>query len=321
MALPPKPPDRDPGPAADRAADPADRETADLALPEPPAGWSRGAIAVTMLLIGLFVGIGLFAAWTVTPGPDEEALARPEGADVVVAGGRPSSWDPVAVSDGTSAQVLSQVFEGLTVLDARSRIQPALARAWQVEDGGRRLVFELREGLTFSDGTELRAEDVRRSWLRIIDPAAPSPLSSLLDGVVGAAAYARGEGSEQDVGLHAEGNTLTVELDSAASYFPAVAASATLAVVPPGIDGQALGPDEVGDGGFVASGAYVPVGQQADRIDLERNERYWSGPAPIGRDTIVTDDGGRSEVDNFEDGAVDWRRSVSSDASGIRYER
>ncbi len=305
----------------DRAAGPdSDPEQAGLTLSEPPPdGWSRGAIAVTALLIGLFVAVGLFAAWTVTPGPDEEALARPEGADVVVADGRPSSWDPAAISDGASAQVLGQVFEGLTVLDAGSRIQPALARSWQIEDDGRRLVFELRDGLAFSDGTELRAEDVRRSWLRVIDPAEPSPLSSLLDDVVGAAAYARGEGSEQDVGLHAEGRTLTVELASAASYFPAVAASPTLAVVPPGIDDQTRGPAE--DGGFVASGAYVPASQRSDTIELERNERYWAGPAPIERVTIVTDDGGRSEVDNFEDGAVDWTRIFASDASWIRYDR
>ena len=236
MSLTPDSPNRTPGPAADP-------EQADVALPEPAnEGRNRGAIAATVLLIGLFVAVGLFAAWTVTPGPDEEALARPEGADVVVADGRPSSWDPAAISDGTSAQVLGQVYEGLTVLDAQSRIRPALARSWAVEDEGRRLVFELREGLSFSDGAELRAEDVRRSWLRVIDPARPSPLSSLLDDVVGAAAYARGEGRPEDVGLRADGGTLTVELESAASYFPAVAASPTLAVVPPGIDEQAGGP-------------------------------------------------------------------------------
>ena len=69
----------------------------------------------------------------------------------------------------------------LTALDAESRLQPALARDWRVEADGLRLVFELREGLTFSDGSELDAEDVRRSWLRVIDPRSPSPLASLLD--------------------------------------------------------------------------------------------------------------------------------------------
>ncbi len=107
--------------------------------PEPPArGWTRGTIAGTALLVGIFIAIGLFAAWTVTPPPDEEALPRPGDTDVVLAGGTPLSWDPAAISDGISAQVLSQVFEGLTVLDAEAEVQPALAASWRVEDEGRR---------------------------------------------------------------------------------------------------------------------------------------------------------------------------------------
>ncbi|MGD8485786.1 MAG: peptide ABC transporter substrate-binding protein [Chloroflexota bacterium] len=288
-------------------------------LPDRPHGWSRRAIIGTALLVTLFISIGLFAAWTVTPRTDEEALPRPAGADIVLAGGTPLSWDPAAISDGTSAQVLSQLYEGLTVLDAGSRVQPALAESWQVEDDGLRLVFQLRDDLAFSDGSALTAEDVRRSWLRVIDPARPGPLASLLDDVAGASAYARGEGSAEAVGLQARGQTLTVNFEHPASFFPAVAAAPTLAVVPPGIDRQARGPGD--DSTFVGSGAYVPLDQELGRIRLARNERYWAGPAPIERVTVVTDDGGRSNVDVFEDEAVDWTRIAASDASWIRYDR
>ena len=50
----------------------------------------------------------------------------------------------------------------------------------------RRIVFHLRPDLTFSDGSPLRPSDVVRSWLRLIDPAAPSPLASLMLDVDGA---------------------------------------------------------------------------------------------------------------------------------------
>jgi ABC-type oligopeptide transport system substrate-binding subunit len=306
--------------------DPGERPDADerasvpsAAADEPRPGWNRRAVLGTGLIVALFVGIGLFAAWTVTPGPDEEALARPTGADIVLQGGAPLSWDPAAISDGLSAQMTTQVYEGLTALDEAARVQPALARSWRLEDGGQRLVFELRDGLRFSDGSELTADDVRRSWLRIIDPQRPSPLSSLLDDVVGAAAYARGEVGADGVGLTADGRTLQIDFERPASYFPAVAASPTLAVVPEVVDEQSRGPD---DGrAFVASGAYVPVAQGPDRVELERNERYWAGPAPTARITMVTDDGGRSNVDVFEDGAVDWTRIGGSDADWIRYDR
>lgn len=291
----------------------------DAAVDGDARGWSRRTVAGTALLITLFVAVGLFAAWTVTPGPDEEALARPAGADVVVSGGAPLSWDPAAIADGTSAQVLAQLYEGLTALDAESRLQPALARDWRVEADGMRMVFELREGLTFSDGSELDAEDVRRSWLRVIDPGSPSPLASLLDDVAGATAYARGEVDAEAVGLRADGRTLTVEFEHPAAYFPAMASSPTLAVVPPGVEAQARGPREGRT--FISSGAYVPLEQELGKVLLERNERYWAGPAPTARIAIITDDGGRSAVDVFEDEATDWTRVFPSDASWMRYDR
>ena len=286
---------------------------------EERSGWSRRAVIGTASLIALLVAVGLFAAFTVTPGPDQEALTRPAGAEVVVSGGTPLSWDPAAITDGVSAQVLSQLYEGLTVLDASSQVQPALAASWQVEEEGRRIVFGLRDGLTFSDGTPLTAEDVQRSWLRVIDPASPSPLSSLLDDVAGAAAYARGEGSVEDVGIHADGLALTIDFERPAAYFPAVAAVPSLAVVPTGILEQARGPE---DGvAFTASGAYIPVEQELGQIRLGGNAHYWAGTPPIDDVAIITDDGGRSQVDIFEDEAVDWTRISSLDASWIRYDR
>lgn len=273
----------------------------------------------TVLLLAIMVVAGLVAAFMVTPGPDEEALARPSDTDIVLTGGAPVSWDPAVISDSDSAQMLSQVFEGLTVLDVGSVVRPALAESWSLEDGGRRIVFTLRDGLTFSDGSPLDAQDVRRSWLRVIDPAGPSPLSSLLDDVAGAAAYARGEGRVEAVGIHAEGRTLSVEFERAASYFPAMAAVPSLAVVPESIDELARGPRE--GGAFPVSGAYVPIRQTASEVRLEANDAYWAGPPPTERITVVTDIEGRSEVDTFEDEAVDWTRISSADAAWIRYDQ
>lgn len=286
---------------------------------EAPRGWSRRSIAGTALLVAVFVAAGLFAAWTVTPSPDEEALPRPAGSDVVVAGGAPLSWDPAAIADGVSAQVLTQVYDGLTALDAGSTVRPALAASWRVEDDGRRIVFELRDDLAFSDGTPITAADVRRSWLRVIDPADPSPLSSLLDDVAGATAYARGEVGADAVGLAADGLSLTVDFEQPAAYFPAVAAVPTLAVVPPDLERSSRGPGE--GSAVVASGAYVPLASELGEIRLRGNDAHWAGPPPIERVTIVTDDGGRSNVDVFEDGAVDWTPISSADAAWIRYDR
>ena len=186
--------------------------------------------------------------------------------------------------------MLSQVFEGLTALDARNVVQPALASSWTIEDGGKRVVFDLRAGITFSDGRAITANDVVASWLRVIDPAHPSPLASLLSDVTGVKAYLAGTGPVGDVGLQAQGNQVVVTFRRPAAYFVSAAASPTLAVVPPDFPVSGCGSQLPSD--LVVSGAYVPSDQTATSIHLTGNPKYWAGAPPIGSIQVITDLGG-----------------------------
>jgi oligopeptide transport system substrate-binding protein len=285
---------------------------------EPEAQPTRGLrrFAPVVLVVAM-VATALVAAYMVTPQRDEDAFARPEAADLVVAGAWPVSWDPAAVSDAASAQMLAQVYEGLTVVDAKGTLRPALAESWSIADDGLSATFRLRPDLRFSDGTPITAADVRRSWLRFLDPARPSPLASLLDDVVGAAAYAAGETDADGVGIEADGLDLTVRFIRPAAYFPSVAAVPGLAVIAPSmtVASDPFNPYEV-----VASGAYVPAESPPNQIDLVANDAYWAGPPAIERVTVLTDLEGRSPVDVFEGQAVDWIPISSSDAAWIRFD-
>jgi oligopeptide transport system substrate-binding protein len=232
----------------------------------------------------------------------------------------PTELDPAQTGDAQSSAVIAQLFETLTTFDESLELRPALAESWRIEDEGRRVVFQLRPDLEFSDGSPLRASDVVRSWFRVIDPAAPSPLVALLADVRGATAFAEGEGTTDDVGLRGEDGSgqVTVELERAAADFPAIAASPTLAVVP----------TTIGDAGaltarreFVASGGYRLVDEGASDMTLEANERYWAGTPAIRTITLVTGLDGASPVEMFEDGAVDYVGIGSADASWIAYDR
>jgi ABC-type transport system substrate-binding protein len=159
---------------------------------------------------------------------------------VTILGPSAASLDPVAQSDAGSAQVVSQVFESLTAVDASSRVEPALAESWETQNGGKRVVFHLRPDLTFSNGSALKAGDVVSSWMRVLSPAHPSQLASLLDEVTGARAYREGTGQASAVGIHATGDSeVDVDMASPAVDFPAIASSPTLAVVPPGAPSSA----------------------------------------------------------------------------------
>jgi oligopeptide transport system substrate-binding protein len=276
------------------------------------------AVVSAVLIVStflLFVGPGLLPA----PPTEAPAVAVAATDEVRILMGAPSTLDPAAQGDSGSAAVSAQLFESLTAFDPELNLRPALAERWEVLDEGQRVVFTLRPGLTFSDGTSMTAADVVRSWLRVIDPETPSPLASLLGSVSGAQEYLRGQsGDPASVGLRAlDDRTVEVRLDRAGGDFPAIAASPTLAVVPPGIDDD---PAVLDPASFVASGAYRLVDFTDTELTLEANDRYWAGEPAIRTVRLITDIGGRSPVEAFESGDVDYAPISDFDASWIAYD-
>ena len=263
---------------------------------------------VSLLLLVLLVG----ACGGQPLGGHPDASAR-------IALGSPAEIDPARTGDAESSAVIAQLFETLTTFDESLELRPALAESWRVEDGGRRVVFTLRPDLTFSDGTPLRATDVVRSWLRVMDPADPSPLISLLADVQGATAYADGEGSTDDVGVRADDGArqVTVDLERAAADFPAIVTSPTFAVVPPTIDAaDGLSASD----GFVGSGGYRLVSENASEMTLKANPHYWAGPPSIPTVTLVTGLSGESPVDRFQANDLDYVSVGGEDARWIAYD-
>ncbi len=238
--------------------------------------------------------------------------------DVSILAGEPATLDPAREGDSASAAVSAQLFETLTTYDPELVLRPALAASWEVLDGGRRVVFHLRSGLTFSDGTALTGADVVRSWLRILDPGSPSPLASLALDVEGARAYLSGQSRDPaTVGLRASGNEVEVRL-ARPTDFVAVVASPTFGIVPPSIDSEA---SPGGAATFVGSGAYRLEQATSSALVLTANDRYWAGPPAIRTVRLVFDIGGRSPVEVFAGGELDYAPISPYDASWIAWDR
>ena len=264
---------------------------------------------VSVLVIALLVGA--------CGGP---SIGGPSDASARISLGAPSELDPAKTGDAESSAVIAQLFETLTTFDADLRLRPALAESWRVEQDGRRVVFQLRPELTFSDGSPLHASDVARSWFRVLDPSAPSPLVTLLADVRGALAYADGESKAEDVGIHADDSagTVTVDMERAAADFPAIVASPTFAVVPASIDTSG---SVTASRDFVASGGYRLIDEGPTDMTLQANPHYWAGQPKIGTITVTTTLRGASEVDEFQAGHLDYVSISSADARWIAYDR
>ncbi len=279
-------------------------------MPRGPRRARRGWVVV-----GAFAAVLGIAAGSGPIGPGVQAANKNE---VTIPAGTPSTLDPALQSDIGSATFSAQLFESLTAFDLSLTLRPALAASWDVSDDGRRIIFHLRPGLTFSDGAPITAEDVVQSWMRIIDPSRPSQLASLLLDVQGAADHLSGRTTGPgDVGLRAEGRDVIVDLDGPGADFPAIVSSPTFGVVPPQVWRDKVDLDTVR---VPSSGAYVVDAVGITEFTLRANPRYWAGPPTISTVHLLTTLDGRSPVSAFEDGDVDYATIGSADASWIRYD-
>jgi oligopeptide transport system substrate-binding protein len=278
------------------------------------------AVALVLVLGPVLKGASLYLGAARSGGAAETTPVTAAGAatsTVRIRAGQPSSLDPAAVGDVGSAQYVAQLFETLTAYDSSLTLRPALARSWDVSAGGQEVTFHLRSGLTFSDGTPLTADDVVRSWLRIIDPTRPSELASLMGDVRGADAHLSGADNDPGhVGLRAIGLDVVVTLERPGADFPAIVASPTFAIVPPTIDR----PGALEPAGFVGSGAYVLSDASASQFILTANPRFWAGEPSVRTLVFVSDIGGRSPVTAFEDGDLDYTQIAAYDAGWIAYD-
>jgi oligopeptide transport system substrate-binding protein len=299
--------------------------TADLepAPPDEPVGvappsrrWRLAAAGVALLVVVAM----LARLWPDAPVAPAQVAAADDPETVTILAGTPASIDPAKHGDLGSASYVSQLFETLTAVDPSLNVRPALAESWTIEDGGTRVVFTLREGLAFSDGSSLTASDVVRSWRRLFNPREPSPLASLIADVKGARELLAGQSTDvSTLGVSADGDRrVVVELERGGGDLPAIVSGAPFAIVPRNAgDGEIL-PTA---GSFVGSGGYLVSEVTDDAWVLTANPRYWAGEPDIHTVRMLTTLNGSSPVDAFVAGDVDVAPIAFIDAGWIAYDR
>jgi oligopeptide transport system substrate-binding protein len=129
----------------------------------------------------------------------------------------------------------------------------------------------------WSDGTRLTAEDVEYAWKRVLDPVTGSPNAGLLHDIMGARAFERGAGCEQELpGVRVlDAFTLEVELEEPTGYFLHLLANhATFPVPRHAVErygGAWAEPDNVVTNGPFKLGAW----HRGKSIQLVRNPTYY----------------------------------------------
>ncbi len=93
---------------------------------------------------------------------------------VFLRGADSNSLDPGDVTDGESSKVIEQVFDRLVrYVPGTQDVEPALATSWSQSDDHKVWTFQIREGVTFHDGSALDGAAVATTFERMRDPNHP----------------------------------------------------------------------------------------------------------------------------------------------------
>ena len=99
------------------------------------------------------------------------AVGKYGGIFVLAAAQEPKTFNPLMSSDVYSSTIISMILSPLISYDPfTDEPIPALAKSWEVSDEGKTYTFHLREGVKFSDGVEITADDVVFTFDAIFAP-------------------------------------------------------------------------------------------------------------------------------------------------------
>src|SRR5262245_57318574 len=132
----------------------------------------------------------------------------------------PRSLDPALSTDVPTGRAVSYLFDGLTQFTPDARLEPGLAKSWDVSSDGLTYTFHLRSGVQFHDGSPLTSRNVVRSFARVLDPAVRGGRGWPLYPIRGAREYADGK-ADAISGLSAPNDTtVIVKLVEPLAIFP-----------------------------------------------------------------------------------------------------
>lgn len=217
-------------------------------------------------------------------------------------GSNPETLDPALNSAIDGANTIITIFEPLLLINENNEVVGGQAESWETSEDGLTWTFTMRDGLKWSDGTDLNAKDFEYSFKRMVDPNTAAPYAEtclgMIDGFEEAAGFPDADGNPTaepnpdalNVKASDDGKTLTIVLSYPCSYFDKMAAFATMspvqkATVEANGDSWCTSPDT-----FVSNGPYMITDwTPSERIVLTKNPNYVGGwdSSKIVSDTIT----------------------------------
>jgi peptide/nickel transport system substrate-binding protein len=207
-----------------------------------------------------------------------------------------ASTDPSTDGAGVSWEIFNEVYDTLVTLDGANKVVPALATSW-TQPSPTEYLFDIRQGVKFSNGRVMTVADVVGSLHRVMSPKLASFWAPKL-----------GIASVTAVGDH----QVKIKLAKPLGSFLAALAGIQSAILPmKEIDSGTFDPKK----GMLGTGPYQVKDHFQDQSwTLVRNPHYWGRPARAATVVvkIMKDDSAR--IAALRSGGADVTTFMSPDA-------
>lgn len=187
---------------------------------------------------------------------------------------KPVNIDPQLAESTEELVVARNCFEGLFRYDGNKAV-PAACDDYTVTDDGLEWTFSLRNGLKWSDGVNVTADDFVFGIKRSIMPDTAAANAKMLAHIKGATAALNGLAAIDSVGIYAEDNqTVVIKLEQRVDDLPEILSRAMCMPCRKDIFEKAKGRYGMSEKLVVCNGPYTLSGIGDTSLRISANEHY-----------------------------------------------
>lgn len=226
----------------------------------------------------------------------------------------PDKLDPALNSTVDGACLAILAFSGLYSYDENGQLVPELAESYEMSDDALTYTFKMRDGLKWSDGETLDANDVVYSWNRLANPDTAADYSYLTSAIA-----TNSDGTLQ-IEASEDGKTFTVHLVAPCAYFLDLCAFPAFYPVPQQAVESAAGADTnpgawALEAGFVTSGPMkLTAWSHNESMTYEPNENYWAADkVSLTKINFMLSSDDTAIYNAFKDGSLQFADTIATD--------
>jgi oligopeptide transport system substrate-binding protein len=220
----------------------------------------------------------------------------------------PGTIDPQKYLATYEAEIIRDLFLGLVTLDANAQVIPGLAESWTVSEDGLVYTFTLREGLVWSDGVALTAEDAVAGLRRAMDPKTAAVYANFGYKMKNGRAVNEGALPPDALGARAvDARTVEIELEAPSLVWLRLLAGQCLFFPIPRHVLEAAGDTWTQAGTMVTSGPYMLAEwKPQEHVKLVKNPTFFDAASvQIDEVYFLPTDDDPAAVKMFREGSLD----------------